>query len=198
MVSLGGAAFAAEETAVLAAVTAANRRRIPGPGSQLGTWLHNGVAVEYRAFVPSGLLDTLTHPERPALIGNLIDEAVAQQAGPDAAGNPPEPLCTRWPGDDQAAVLARRDPPNDGLDNVSPDRSIFLDRFGHGCALTDKSFRGWRRTLTDDDIATSGVAAFSRFVESCIADRAARRSTSSRAGDPPPTSVGDRPKMDGS
>lgn len=215
MVSLGGAAFAAEETAVLAAVTTANRRQAAGDGgSRLGVWLHNGVAVEYRAFVPNGLLQTLAFPDTAALVGSLIDEAFARQAGPDAAGNETgnaagneaESLRTRWPDDDQAAALARCDPPNDVLENVPADRSIFRDRFGRGCALTDDSFRAWRRQLTEADTADPMVAAFSRFVERCIADRAARCRTpstaavdlgaASQAGNQPPTLVSDTPKTD--
>jgi len=175
MVTLGGPAWATEETPVLQAVTAANRRRAPGSGSQLGTWLHNGVAVEYRAFVPNGLLETLTGHDPVELIGRVIDEAFAQQAGPDATGDEPETLRTRWPDDAQAAILVRRDPPNDGLDNPSPDRSIFLDRLGRGCAITDESFGAWRRELTVDDLADPTVTGFIRWAESCIADRAARR-----------------------
>ena len=74
-----------------------------------------------------------------------------------------------WQDDDNAAVLARRDPINDGFH--TPDGYVWLDHLGRAAATTENSYQIRRSRLAAVDVKDRGVAGFSRWFEREVAHR---------------------------
>ncbi|HSP38092.1 MAG TPA: hypothetical protein VLR26_10090 [Frankiaceae bacterium] len=177
MIALSGEPWAGQEADVLP--TALNASRNDQTWSHrwaAGTWLFNGAGLEHRVFLPTALLDRLPGIEAVELVHELVAEVAAREGAPATAGSEPTALRRGWPDDADAAVQARREPINDGVDSEAPDLSIYLDRLGRACGITDASFRTWVRRLPTEDLADERVRSFRQFGEACITDRAQRAS----------------------
>ncbi|MDQ1499409.1 MAG: hypothetical protein QOI86_2749 [Actinomycetota bacterium] len=189
MVVLGGERYGCDPDDGALYAAALNRREsalavgpvgAAGPPAA-GCWTHYGAGLEYRLFLPAALLAAVDDLFAPvAFVGACVRDVAARADATLTDRDPPPaavPILERaaWPGDDEAATAARRDPINDGLD--IPEASIYLDMLGRACAITDASFALWRSRLVPGD--HDEVAGFIRFCESCIADRA-RRSGANR------------------
>jgi hypothetical protein len=177
MIALSGERWAGQEADVLRRALNANRTE-PARAHRwaAGTWLFNGAGLEHRIFLPSALLDPLPGIEAVTVVQELVAEVAGREEAP-AAARPASPALRRgWPHDDRAAVQARREPINDGVECDAPDLSIYLDRLGRACGITDASFHAWERRLTAEDHEHDRVASFRQFAEARIADRARRAS----------------------
>jgi hypothetical protein len=186
-VALGGEPYGCDPDDGARYAAALNRRESAPTGPPgAGCWTHNGAGLEYRLFLPAALLAAVDDLFAPvAFVAACVRDVAARADATLMDRDPPRaggPVLGRaaWPGDDEAATAARRDPINDGLD--PPDASIYLDLMGRACAITDASFTLWRSRLLPGD--HEEVAGFIRFCESCIVDRARRAAAGS--GDPRP------------
>jgi hypothetical protein len=142
---------------------AAWNRALHGP-PQLGGWTRVDDHFELRAFLPNALLgwmdfSTLDLSLIFAQIHAGIEQtesALAGDADPDHAGS--VLLKPSWAGDEEATVLARRDPINDGPD--APGTLVWIDRLDRPAHTTVDSFRRWQAQLTPEDLADRSVQGF--------------------------------------
>lgn len=153
-----------------------NRFQTAAPG--LGAWGDGLGGLEYRLFLPNSLIETIESdlPE-PRLISSAVREVVERVewwAAVAELDDPPGHLLAHpdWEGDDEAELLARRDPINDGLD--APASYAWIDGLGRAAATTEDSYRLWRSRLTPDDLDDPGVAGFSDWFEREVAHRHGR------------------------
>jgi hypothetical protein len=131
---------------------------------QLGGWTLVDDHFELRSFLPNALLAwmnfstldlSLIFAQIQATI-EQTDAALASDADPDHAGS--VLLKPSWPGDQEATVLARRDPINHGPD--APDTLVWIDRLDRPAYTTVESFRRWQAQLTPEDLADRSVKGF--------------------------------------
>jgi len=154
-----------------------NRFHTAAPG--LGAWASGLAGLEYRVFLPNSLIALVeTELPEPRLISSAVREVVARVDWWSAGGElevPPDRLLVQpdWDGDEEAEVLARRDPIDDGLD--TPDSYVWIDSLGRAAATTEDSYRLWRSRLITDDLEDLGVAGFSKRFEREVAHRHGRR-----------------------
>jgi hypothetical protein len=131
---------------------------------QLGGWTRVDDHFELRAFLPNALLGwmdfstldlSLIFAQIQATI-EQTDAALAGDADPDRPGS--VLLKPSWPGDEEATVLARRDPINDGPD--APGTLVWIDRLDRPAYTTVESFQRWQAQLTSEDLADPSVQGF--------------------------------------
>ncbi|MCW2903369.1 MAG: hypothetical protein JWO67_5634 [Streptosporangiaceae bacterium] len=145
-------------------IASLNRTAVQRGGLAPGSWTQ-GQHVEHRMFISNTLLRAAGSPQTAHFaVSEFVTETAVQLRRSRITVEQETPALVRpaWPDDDRADVLARRDPFNDGIDN--PDVAIYLDLFGRGCGITQRSFELWESRLTDDDRTDPRVAGFTKFV----------------------------------
>jgi hypothetical protein len=162
MIAVAGEPFDGTDEEAARRLAALNRARPGSPG--LAGWNRVENHLELRAFLPNALLECMntdTMDLSPVLaqihsIIGQVDAARPVEADADHRGS--VLLKPAWPGDGEAAVLARRDPINDGPD--APDSLVWVDRLDRPAHTTADSFRRWRERLTNEDLADPSVTGF--------------------------------------
>jgi hypothetical protein len=160
MIAVAGAQLDKAEADAHLRLAARNRALCNQPG--LAGWTRSEARSELRVFLPNALLQWIDIPAfdlSPVLaqVHTIIDQGQA------ALTNNKDPdrlravlLKPAWPGDEEAAALACRDPINDGED--APDTLVWFDRLDRPAYTTVASFRRWLEKLTTEDWPTDPLA----------------------------------------
>ncbi|MEU6408277.1 hypothetical protein [Microbispora sp. NPDC046933] len=144
-----------------------NRDAATRGGVAPGCWTVGGRDnAVHRLFVPAALL-TAAPPE----VAVLFVERLAWQAAEQfhagfryRAEHVRVLVAPEWPGDDEADVIARREPYNDGARPRNPHAVCrFEDALVRVCGINADSLALWESRLTDEDRATPGVLDFPRI-----------------------------------
>jgi hypothetical protein len=143
-----------------------NREASARGGVAPGCWTEGGSQnTVHRLFIPARVLAT-TAPDTAAMfVSQFAWMAVKQFHSSFDSEFETVPVLERpaWPGDEEADVLARRDPYNDGAQPRNPHAVChFGDALGRECGINADSLELWQSRLTDEDRATPGVLDFPR------------------------------------
>ncbi|GIH72004.1 hypothetical protein [Sphaerimonospora thailandensis] len=160
-------------------LTTLNRDAATLGGTAPGCWtVGSRDNTVHRLFLPAALLATAT-PQTAAL---LVEQLAWQTADQFHAGFRYRAEGVRvlaapeWLGDEEADVIARREPYNDGPRPRNPHAVChFEDALGRVCGINADSLALWESRLTDDDRATPGVLDFPRITSGYIVGGASHR-----------------------
>jgi hypothetical protein len=112
--------------------------------------------------VPAHFVSTVIRAAAARADGTLLDRPPPTSAVP-ILQHP------TWQGDEEARVLARRDPIND--DDQATGALVYLDRLSRPSWITDASYDLWRSHLHPEDLVDPGVAGFIRWHDAERAER---------------------------
>jgi hypothetical protein len=142
-----------------------------------GCWTYVYDRLEYRTFLPAWLLKYGNDMSVLVFVRSIVQGVAARVVLPELQHVQAELgavfVRPAWPGDDEAIVLARRHPINDGEN--APDSFVWLDYGERAAYTTEESFRVWRSRLLPEDLSDKGVAGYSKWFEHELALRHPQR-----------------------
>ncbi|WP_248960273.1 hypothetical protein [Sphaerisporangium perillae] len=144
-----------------------------------GCWTQGGPDnTVHRLFLPAAILATTAQDSSAMFVSQLAWLAVTQVHSTYDQEFTTAPVLEHpaWPSDEQADVLARREPYNDGARPGNPHAVChFEDALGRVCGTNADSLALWESRLTEEDRATPGVLDFPRLTSGYIVGGASHR-----------------------